>query len=458
MSLKTSVKYIQSGELSSPASVISGSNLALGNIQSSVPSILPSTSSFDGLINGPLTMTPGAVNVGSGLGGITSVTNIKELAGGGIGGAVGGIGNINDIIGSNPVSSIGNGVLNNAGSIAGSIGSSLNGAINGSINSIGSTITDNVNAISSSINGLTQNISDTVSSFSNVASAAASGDIGKLVSSILPSLSFNTKPSTDWGLCYPETLKNVALNPAHIHFQFYKENTKQKLTSIHLPMPDEIQNPSTINWEATDFGMMGNAAVKAIKSVKADTVNKADIKAELNSMAERVKSVAFYHAASEMIEGLGGNKGMSPDDIMGASSGKVTNPYKTFLFRGVNFRTFNFKFSLVPFSESDCNLIDKIVSKFREHSYPDFAGDKMFFTYPDECQITYMWESNTNKWLNNFKRAVCSGINVNFAPLGQWAALRNGFPYMIELQTTWTEVEIITKGDINTKNSLGQRS
>ena len=103
MSLKTSVKYIQSGELSSPASVISGSNLALGNIQSSVPSILPSTSSFDGLINGPLTMTPGAVNGGSGLGGITSVTNIKELAGGGIGGAVGGIGNINDIIGSYPV-------------------------------------------------------------------------------------------------------------------------------------------------------------------------------------------------------------------------------------------------------------------------------------------------------------------------------------------------------------------
>jgi hypothetical protein len=252
-------------------------------------------------------------------------------------------------------------------------------------------------------------------------------------------------------------LKNVALNPAHIHFQFYKENTRQKLTSIHLPMPDEIQNPSTINWEATDFGMMGNAAVKAIKSVKADTVNKADIKAELNSMAERVKSVAFYHAASEMVSGLGGNQ-LSPDDIMGASSGKVTNPYKTFLFRGVNFRTFNFKFSLVPFSESDCNLIDKIVSKFREHSYPDFGGDKMFFTYPDECQITYMWESNTNKWLNNFKRAVCSGINVNFAPLGQWAALRNGFPYMIELQTTWTEVEIITKGDINTKNSLGQRS
>ena len=450
MSLKTTVKYIQSGESSSPTTNISNVDLALGNISSAANNMLPSTGSLNNLITSPLELNGGAlggnIDVVGSLGGIVSVDNLSSIGG-----------NIDDIIGSTPVSSIGNGVLSNASSITESIAGSLTGAINGSIGSIGDTITNNVNAISGAINGLKQDISDTVSSFTNVASAVASGDIGKLVNSVLPSLSFNTKPSTDWGLCYPETLKNVALNPAHIHFQFFKQNTKTKLTSIHLPMPDEIKNPSTINWEATDFGMMGTAAVKAVKSVKSDSVDKGALKDELNSMAERVKSVAAYHVASEMIEGLGGNKGMSPDDLMGAASGKMTNPYKTFLFRGVNFRTFNFKFSLVPFSESDCTLIDKIVSKFREHSYPDFAVDKMFFTYPDECQITYMWESNHNKWLNNFKRAVCSGIDADFAPLGQWASLRNGFPYMIQLSTVWTEVEIITKSDINKRDSQGQR-
>lgn len=454
MSLKPSVKYLQSGEISSPTSAVSGTDLAQGNLASNGTNILPSTNTLNNLINAPLIMS-GAGNVMNQLGDVAGVANLKELSGGGIGTALGGVGGLSGL--GNVASGVGNGVMANAGSIASGIGGSLSGAISGSIGSIGETINNNINAISGAVNGLKQDISDTVAGFSEVAQAAASGDIGGLITGALPSLSFITKPSTSWGLCYPETLKNVALNPAHIHFQFYDKNTNIKLTSIHLPMPDEIQNPSTINWEATDFGMMGNAAVKAIKAVKSDSVNQADIKSELNNMAERVKSVAFYHAAGEVVNGLGGNQ-LSPDDIMGASSGKVTNPYKTFLFRGVNFRTFNFKFSLVPFSESDCALIDRIVMKFREHSYPEFGADKMFFLYPDECQITYMWESNTNKWLNNFKRAVCSGINVNFAPLGQWASLRNGFPYMIELQTTWTEVEIITKDDINTKNSAGQRS
>ncbi len=459
MSLKTTVKYLQSGEISSPASSISGANLASGNLSSNfLPMNLPMPD-LTGSATSPLNLINAGLN-NTALGAISNVGNINSLPGGG-GGIIGGIGGIGgltgglDAIGGGIGGSI-NGIVPNLGDMAGSIGGSLTGAINGSIGSIGSTLNTNLNAISSSINGIKQDIGNTVSAFNNVASAVKSGDIGKLVSTVLPSLSFNTRPNTNMSIYYPETLKNVALNPAHIHFQFFRQNTQTKLSSIHLPMPDDIRNPSTINWEATDFGMMGNAAVKSIQAVKSDNVSKSAITDQLNSMSERVKSVAFYHAASEVVNGLGGNQ-LSPDDIMGATSGKVTNPYKTFLFRGVNFRTFSFNFNLVPFSEADCDSIDKIVSKFREHSYPDFASDKMFFTYPDECQITYMWESSHNKWLNSFKRAVCSSVEANFAPLGQWAALRNGFPYMITLSTIWTEVEIITKGDISSKNNQGQR-
>lgn len=454
MSLKTTVKYLQSGEISSPASAITGRDLASGNIESNfLPTFLP-VPDLNGIASSPLNLVNAGLNNAS-LTGITNVGNISMLPGG-IGGIPGGFPDLGGIGGSLPGGGVINGIIPNLGDMAGSIGGSLTDAINGSIGSIGGTIANNVNAISSSINGVKQNIADTISSYNEVASAIKSGDVGKLVSSIMPSLSFNTKPNTATSLYYPETLKNVALNPAHIHFQFFRQNSSTKLTSIHLPMPDDIRNPSTINWEATDFGMMGQAAVKGIQSIKSDTVNKDAIKGELNSMAERVKSVAGYHAASELIQGVGGNT-LSPDDIMGATSGKITNPYKTFLFRGVNFRTFSFNFNLVPFSEADCDVIDNIVSKFREHSYPDFGNDKMFFTYPDECQITYMWESNHNKWLNKFKRAVCSSVEANFAPLGQWAALRNGFPYMITLTTVWTEVDIITKSDIRDKNSQGQR-
>lgn len=263
--------------------------------------------------------------------------------------------------------------------------------------------------------------------------------------------------SKSMGLTYPETLKNAALNPAHINFQFYDRNTNTKTTSINLPMPNNVSNPNSVSWDQKDFGMIGDTVVKSLSAMKSTGYNEDSVKSHLNSMAERMKSVAFYSGMSELISKTGGNQ-LDAEDIMGAVNGKALNPFRTMLFRGVNFRSFNFVFDLVPFSESDCDLIYNIITAFRAHSSPDFAGDKMFFTYPDECQITYMWESGANKWLNNFKRAVCTDVNIDYAPMGHWSSIRNGFPNIIRIDTKWTEVDIITKKDILLKDSRGQRS
>lgn len=259
------------------------------------------------------------------------------------------------------------------------------------------------------------------------------------------------------GLTYPETLKNPTLNPAHINFQFYDRNTNTKSTSINLPMPNNVSNPNSISWDQKDFGMIGDTVVKSLSAMKNSGYNEDSVKSHLNSMAERMKSVAFYSGMSELVQKTGGNN-LDAEDIMGAVNGKALNPFRTMLFRGVNFRSFNFVFDLVPFSESDCDLIYNIITAFRAHSSPDFAGDKMFFTYPDECQITYMWESGANKWLNNFKRAVCTDVNIDYAPMGHWSSIRNGFPNIIRIDTKWTEVDIVTRKDIMLRDSRGQRS
>lgn len=286
------------------------------------------------------------------------------------------------------------------------------------------------------------------------------GGLGSVVTSILP-LAGNAvsgSSSNSFGsLTYPQTLKNLSLNPAHINFQFYSRDTNIRSTSINLPMPNNVSNPNSISWDQQDFGMLGDALVKSLGHMKAGTGSAEGIKNHLDAMAERMKSVAFYSGMSEIVKQGGGNS-ISGEDIMGAVNGKALNPYKTMLFRGVNFRTFNFVFDLVPFSESDCDLINNIITAFRAHSYPDFAGDKMFFTYPDECQITYMWETGANKWLNSFKRAVCTNVEIDYAPMGHWSSLRNGFPNVIRVNTTWTEVNVVSKQDILNNDNNGQNS
>lgn len=340
--------------------------------------------------------------------------------------------------------------------------SKIDSNISATINNIGAGIAVGAGGLAA-VNGINQSLSDTANSYMNILPSNSAGGIGgNIVDNILPAVapsaaSLVNSISGGTSLTYPTTLKNIALNPAHINFQFFDRDTKLKTTSINLPMPDNVSNPSTIEWDQENFGMIGDALVKGLKHMGSGAeTNVEDVKEKISAMGERIKSLAFYTGMSNLVGGLGGNA--SAEGIMGAVSGKVPNPYRTLLFRGVDFRSFTFEFRFVPFSESDCTLIDNIITKFREHSYPDFAADKMFFTYPDECQITYMWESSHNKWLNNFKRAVCTGIDVNFAPLGQWSSMRNGFPNMIILSTRWKEVEIITKGDIKYKDSKGQRS
>lgn len=255
-------------------------------------------------------------------------------------------------------------------------------------------------------------------------------------------------------LVFPRTLSNIALNPASINFQFFNRDTKEKTTSIYLQMPDNINNPSTISWDTEDFGMVGEAVVKSLQNMSGGGDNHGQqVESTILSMGERIKSLAFYNAVSYGVGKAGGSA--SAGGIMSRVSNKTSNPYKAYIFRGVDFRTFSFDFTLAPFSESDCDIIDSIVRKFREHSYPDYANDKMFFTLPDECQITYMWETGHNKWLNAFKRAVCTGIDVQYNS-GQWTSLRNGFPTLIRISTRWTETELVTKQDIIKRNSNGQ--
>lgn len=291
---------------------------------------------------------------------------------------------------------------------------------------------------------------------------AVGGGIGGGAAEIVPSIGAllglgGSSKSRNLELTYPTTLNSITLNPAHINFQFFDRNTNSKSTSINLPMPNNVSNTNPISWDSKDFGMMGDTVVKSISAMKDTGYNEDSVKSHLNSMAERMKSVAFYSGMSELVSKTGGNS-LDAGDIMGAVDGKTLNPFRTMLFRGVNFRSFNFVFDLVPFSESDCDLIYNIITSFRAHSSPDFSTDKMFFSYPDECQITYMWESGANKWLNNFKRAVCTDVNIDYAPMGHWTSIRNGFPNVIRIDTKWTEVNVVTRKDILMKDERGQRS
>lgn len=300
--------------------------------------------------------------------------------------------------------------------------------------------------ITEPVTSVKQNVADSIQGITNSIPQIAS----LALSSIFGGGKGEKKPK---GLMYPKTLGNSKLNPAHINFQYYKKNVISD--TIDLPMPDQVTNPSTINWAQENFGMIGNAVASSLKQVGSDQIaNGEDIGKSIAAMGERIKTLAFYNVTSSAIGQAGGS--VSAEGLMGAVGGKIPNPYHTMLFRGVEFRNFSFVFKFTPFTESDCELIDAIINTMRSHAYPDFSTDNQFFEYPDECQITYVWENNPNKWLHQFKRAVCTGIDVEYSSNGTWSSMRNGFPTLITVSTRWSETQVVTRGDIVSKNKKGQ--
>lgn len=250
-------------------------------------------------------------------------------------------------------------------------------------------------------------------------------------------------------LIYPSTLRNPTLNPAFIQLAYYQRDDTARTTplaTICLKMPDKISQPSTVNWGEEAFGMASSVIKDGLKNFMGNGDNGMSVDEMLSSVGSRVAQQATFNVIAGATKAVGGNA--SAAGLMGEVIGKTPNPFMTVIFRGIDFRKFSFTFIFTPLSESDCELIDEIIKVMRANANAEYVDDRAFLAYPSECQISYYWKGQPHKWLNRFKRAACTAISVDYTGTGSYQSMRNAFPTQIVVDTTWQELEIVTRSDI----------
>lgn len=273
-----------------------------------------------------------------------------------------------------------------------------------------------------------------------------------------------TPRSTPPNYSYPPDLKDDTVHPACIEFAFFDRatpTTSAPGSHVHLYMPESVAQPSTVDWGDANLGFIGNAIVKgsgglvdAMKGQGKGVGATAD--SIFSTIADGSQLAGAYGLANlgSVAAGLmGGN--VTAEGLMGTIGGVVPNPYLTAIFKAVSLREFAFVFKFYPFQESDCLEIFSIVNLFRANALPSFSKDLLgggdntaLLGYPSECEIRYLWRGKTNPWIHNFKRAVCTAIDVDYTGQGMFSTMRNGFPSEITMSTKWKELEIVTREDI----------
>lgn len=182
-------------------------------------------------------------------------------------------------------------------------------------------------------------------------------------------------------------------------------------------------------------------------------------------MAGNFKNIANKAASDPYIltilSKIGQKAGMNTQDLLLKGVGMALNPQLQVIFRQVGFRTFQFDFTLTPYSQAEAEMIKEIVYQLKYAAAPEIQtnnilqGQGMFFKVPDTFEINFYYNGKVNDKVHKIGKCVLENINVDYAPMG-WITFNDGNPVQTRLTLQFKETEIIDKTKISDSKLKGK--
>ncbi len=138
-------------------------------------------------------------------------------------------------------------------------------------------------------------------------------------------------------------------------------------------------------------------------------------------------------------------------DIRGAVSAATRtsiNPFKEVLFEAVNFRTFNFSTRFMPVSRSEALNVKNIIDTFKKYMHPTLSENKLFFIYPADFEISYMFNGSTNPYFHRIAPCALTDMDVTYGG-DIMSSFKDGVPTEVNLTLQFTEKEILTQDSMD---------
>ena len=267
-------------------------------------------------------------------------------------------------------------------------------------------------------------------------------------------------------LKYPSDVGDGAIT-ACVQFREFERLAIDSVAPVNtttLYMPNEIQNPNTIEWDVGSGLEMGlDAAAGAAGIFSSILQGKAQSKVNAAAKAPgadfetgaAARNLQRARASQGRLNGVLGRAGQAIDLLgkafksSGASSmmEAIPNPYTVMLFKAVNLREFTFSFEFYPRSQQEATEILRIVNNFKGASLPAENSNSAGLSYPNEFEIQFLFNGHQNPFMPRFKHCVITGIDTNYTGQSVFAMTREGAPAEVKMSLTFKEIDILTRND-----------
>ena len=261
-------------------------------------------------------------------------------------------------------------------------------------------------------------------------------------------------------------------------YKYKREDFDKKLVycTVTLPLPQNLSTSWQTTWNGQSLGPVGAAAASkapeligavqqaaqgdrdgAINRLKSVLGNEG-LSLDSTSLKEVAGNLALYYG-SELTASAGGLLASSAGPvgaILGAGLGQAVqgitigagiarNPYLAAAFEGVNFKTHNFSWNIVPKNEKESDILRSIISAFRNAMLPGVNKLKHFYDYPKQFGITL----SDNKYLFDIKTSVLTSFDVNFHGKGAQYHYPTNAPIEVTLNASFLETVVRVSNDEN---------
>ena len=208
---------------------------------------------------------------------------------------------------------------------------------------------------------------------------------------------------------------------------------------IRLYTPQSPQEEYSAGWTDVEFGVIGGLANsdKSIVEQIQGAVNGTD-------PAARERAVRVLTGLTNVTQAAGFNFRLQ--DAIELQTGKIPNPYKEQLFKGMNFRTFAYQFKFIPKNQAEFDSAYEIINTFRAHMHPERTDD-FFIMYPSQFSIEYQYRGQRNEFLTKIADCALVNMKIDYGSGGALTTFQGtrGAPTEITMTLQFKELELITR-------------
>jgi len=225
-----------------------------------------------------------------------------------------------------------------------------------------------------------------------------------------------------------------------------RASTTKMKTAIALYMPASIQVSYGANYEDQEIGSMAERAADVIKKFSAGNLS-GGFRGILDADSDLVKNASqFLLAGVGNLPGFGGAR-----ELEAMKKGRIISNRMELAFRGINKRTFQYTFKMMPRNAKESEEIKKIVHAFKFNMLPEFEGGDLTgrsFIVPNVFEIEYMYNGKQNQFLHKISKCVLESMNVTYGGerYKTYTATAEGAPPQeTTISLNFKEMEMITR-------------